>query len=128
MQKLLPHGSETVHQFLFAFDSDVVRLPVEGLPESDPRGLVAGDDARGPIGEGELERGVHLLRGLVQVSHQQDAVIILAEDQIDTAAEPGEENDAATAEPSQQHEEWYQRQDDALAKSHVQISWRFRLR
>ncbi len=68
--------------------------------------------------ERELKRRVDALQRLVEALHVQDAVVVFAEDDVDTAAEPLQQHDAGAAQDGEQDHQGQQRQEDALTQGH----------
>ncbi len=68
------------------------------------------------IGQRKREGRVDALQGLVQPFHVLDAIVILAQDDIDTAAEPIEQHDPGAAQHAEQDDQGQQRQEDALTQ------------
>ena len=74
-------------QFFFAGKSDVLLFPIEALLVLLPVLLVLLEGLLFAAGQGELKRGVDPFQGLVEIAHEDHAVVVLMKDIVDLFAE-----------------------------------------
>ena len=109
---------QRIDQFLLAGQGDVVCLFAQVLIEGLPLVLVLLEGLLLAAGQGELEGGVDALQGLVEIAHEDHAVVILAEDLVDLMAEVVDQNDARSPQRDQQGEQGQHGNQDSLAQGH----------
>jgi hypothetical protein len=104
-----------VHQLLLARQGDVfllvAQVPFILRPVLPVRLLGVG-----AAGQGELERRVDALQGLVQADHGHDAGVILTQDQVDAAPQAVQQDQGGAAQQGQQGQQRGQRQQQAIAQ------------
>jgi hypothetical protein len=72
-------------------------------------------------GQGELERRVDALQGLVETDHGDDAVEVLAQDVVDAIADRTQQEKAGGGDGRQQANGGGEGQEHALAEGHVGV-------